>query len=286
MYQSGSEWKLKERLDVLLVQKGYFDNRTRAKAAIMEGRIYVGGAICDKAGTMIREDAEIELRGDTCPYVGRGGLKLEKALDTFPVDLNGCIAMDIGASTGGFTDCMLQRGARRVYSVDVGYGQLDYRLRCDPRVVNMEKTNFRNFTPDRIDEKLDFVSIDVSFISLKLIFPRAVELMNDRARMVCLIKPQFEAGREQVGKGGIVRDPAVHREVIQRVAGYARENGLIFRGLTYSPMTGAKGNIEYLMVLETAGAAEAEGISDPEEENLNILINRIVEEAREKLGKQ
>ena len=150
---------MKERLDVLLVQKGYFDNRTRAKAAIMEGRVYMGGAICDKAGTMIREDAEIELRGDTCPYVGRGGLKLEKALDTFNIDLTGCVAMDIGASTGGFTDCMLQRGARRVYAVDVGYGQLDYKLRCDDRVVNMEKVNFRYFTPDMIEEKLDLTNV-------------------------------------------------------------------------------------------------------------------------------
>ena len=275
---------MKERLDVLLVQKGFFDNRTRAKAAIMEGRVYIGGAICDKAGTMVREDAEIELRGDTCPYVGRGGLKLEKALNTFVINLDGCVAMDIGASTGGFTDCMLQRGARRVYSVDVGYGQLDYRLRCDERVVNMEKVNFRYFTPDMIDEKLDFASVDVSFISLSMILPRAAALMKENACLVCLIKPQFEAGREQVGKGGIVRDPAVHREVIRKAIGYAQENGFVFYGLTYSPMTGAKGNIEYLMMIETAAAAQAEGVSNPEEDHLEDIISRVVEDAVAALG--
>lgn len=275
---------MKERLDVLLVQKGFFDNRTRAKAAIMEGRVYIGGAICDKAGTMVREDAEIELRGDTCPYVGRGGLKLEKALNTFVINLDGCVAMDIGASTGGFTDCMLQRGARRVYSVDVGYGQLDYKLRCDERVVNMEKVNFRYFTPDMIDEKLDFASVDVSFISLSMILPRAAALMKENACLVCLIKPQFEAGREQVGKGGIVRDPAVHREVIRKAIGYAQENGFVFYGLTYSPMTGAKGNIEYLMMIETAAAAQAEGVSDPEEDHLEDIISHVVEEAVAALG--
>ena len=275
---------MKERLDVLLVQKGFFDNRTRAKAAIMEGRVYIGGAICDKAGTMVREDAEIELRGDTCPYVGRGGLKLEKALNTFVINLDGCVAMDIGASTGGFTDCMLQRGARRVYSVDVGYGQLDYKLRCDERVVNMEKVNFRYFTPDMIDEKLDFASVDVSFISLSMILPRAAALMKENACLVCLIKPQFEAGREQVGKGGIVRDPAVHREVIRKAIGYAQENGFVFYGLTYSPMTGAKGNIEYLMMIETAAAAQAEGVSNPEEDHLEDIISRVVEDAVAALG--
>lgn len=274
---------MKERLDVLLVQKGFFDNRTRAKAAIMEGRVYVGGAICDKAGTMIREDADIELRGDQCPYVGRGGYKLEKALNTFVVDLRGCTAMDIGASTGGFTDCMLQRGASKVYSVDVGYGQLDYKLRCDERVVNMEKTNFRYFTPDMIDEKLDFASVDVSFISLSMILPVAATLMKERGCMVCLIKPQFEAGREQVGKGGIVRDPEVHKEVIRKAVSYAQESGFVFYGLTYSPMTGAKGNIEYLMMIETAEAAREEGIENPALEQLNAIADRVVKEAHEKL---
>ena len=276
--------KLKERLDVLLVQKGFFDNRTRAKAAVMEGRVYIGGAICDKAGTMVRDDAEIELRGDTCPYVGRGGLKLEKALDTFSIDLQGCVAMDIGASTGGFTHCMLQRGARKVYSVDVGYGQLDYRLRCDHRVVNMEKVNFRYFTPEMIDERLDFASVDVSFISLNLILPRAAELMKERGGLVCLIKPQFEAGREQVGKGGIVRDPEVHREVIRKSIGYARQNDFVFCGLTYSPMTGAKGNIEYLMMLQTSGAVEDNGHAVPEEAHWEEMISSVVKEAHDHLG--
>lgn len=275
---------MKERLDVLLVRKGYFDNRTRAKAAVMEGRVYIKGAICDKAGTMVREDTEIELRGDTCPYVGRGGLKLEKALNTFRIDLSGCTAMDIGASTGGFTDCMLQRGARRVYSVDVGYGQLDYKLRCDERVVNMEKVNFRYFTPDMIEEKLDFASIDVSFISLSMILPRTAELMKEEGCLICLIKPQFEAGREQVGKGGIVRDPAVHQDVIRKAIGYGKENGFVFGGLTYSPMTGAKGNIEYLMMLKTAGMVRSEDLTEQEPDLPDSLISRVVQEAHDQLG--
>jgi 23S rRNA (cytidine1920-2'-O)/16S rRNA (cytidine1409-2'-O)-methyltransferase len=276
---------LKERLDVLLVKKGFFENRTRAKAAIMEGRIYIGGRIYDKAGSMVPEDSEIELRGDDCPYVGRGGYKLEKALDTFVIDLRGCIAMDIGASTGGFTDCMLKRGAVKVYSVDVGYGQLDYRLRQDERVVNMEKVNFRYFTPDMIEDKLDFASVDVSFISLSMILPAAAPLLKEKACMVCLIKPQFEAGRKQVGRGGIVKDPAVHREVIKKAAGYARDNGFVFYGLTYSPITGAKGNIEYLMMIETKAAAAEEGIKDPSDEQLDALAERVVKEAHENFEK-
>lgn len=271
---------MKQRLDVLLVQKGYFENRTRAKAAIMEGRIYIGGAICDKAGTMVKEDAAIELRGDTCPYVGRGGYKLEKAIKTFSIDLAGSTCMDIGASTGGFTDCMLQNGAVKVYAVDVGYGQLDYKLRQDDRVVCMEKTNFRYFTPDMIDEKLDFASVDVSFISLSMILPVAALLMKERAELACLIKPQFEAGREQVGKGGIVRDPAVHREVIEKAAGYARESGFVPSGLTYSPITGAKGNIEYLMLLKTpAAAGETPGDGSSAGDAFSEAIDGVVREA-------
>ncbi|MDD7408479.1 MAG: TlyA family RNA methyltransferase [Anaerovoracaceae bacterium] len=276
---------MKERLDVLLVKKGFFDNRTRAKAAIMEGRVYIGGRIYDKAGTMVKEDSEIELKGDDCPYVGRGGYKLQKALDTFVIDLRGCVAMDIGASTGGFTDCMLQRGAVKVYSVDVGYGQLDYKLRMDDRVVNMEKVNFRYFTPDMIDDKLDFASVDVSFISLSMILPAAAPLLKDKACMVCLIKPQFEAGREQVGRGGIVKDPAVHVEVIQKAVGFAQDNGFVLYGLTYSPVTGAKGNIEYLMMIETAAAAADEGIADPSDEDLQALAERVVREAHENFDK-
>lgn len=238
---------LKERLDILLVNKGFFQSRERAKTAIMAGDVYVNGGISDKAGTKIDVDAEITVKNDQCPYVGRGGYKLAKALDVFDIDLSGAVAMDIGASTGGFTDCMLQNGAEKVYSVDVGYGQLDWKLRNDDRVVNMEKVNVRYLEADTIPDRMDFVSIDVSFISLKLIFPVVRELLKESSCLVSLIKPQFEAGRSQVGKKGIVKDKAVHREVIQNVLGYAAANGLKPVDLTFSPMTGAKGNIEYLL---------------------------------------
>ena len=239
--------ELKERLDVLLVNKGFFSSRERAKTAIMAGDVYVNGGISDKAGTKIDEEAEITVKNDQCPYVGRGGYKLAKAIGTFGLDLAAKTAMDIGASTGGFTDCMLQNGASKVYSVDVGYGQLDWKLRNDPRVVNMEKVNVRYLEPDTIPDRMDFVSIDVSFISLKLIFPVVGELLKKGGELVCLIKPQFEAGREQVGKKGIVRDRDVHRQVIENVIIYAVSNGLKPEELTFSPMTGAKGNIEYLL---------------------------------------
>lgn len=239
--------ELKERLDVLLVNKGLFSSRERAKTAIMAGDVYVNGGISDKAGTKIDEEAEITVKNDQCPYVGRGGYKLAKAIGTFGLDLAAKTAMDIGASTGGFTDCMLQNGASKVYSVDVGYGQLDWKLRNDPRVVNMEKVNVRYLEPDTIPDRMDFVSIDVSFISLKLIFPVVRELLKKGGELVCLIKPQFEAGREQVGKKGIVRDRDVHRQVIENVIIYAVSNGLKPEELTFSPMTGAKGNIEYLL---------------------------------------
>lgn len=239
--------QLKERLDILLVNKGFFSSRERAKTAIMAGDVYVNGGISDKAGTKIDVDAEITVRNDQCPYVGRGGYKLAKAIETFGIDLAGRTAMDIGASTGGFTDCMLQNGASKVYAVDVGYGQLDWKLRSDPRVVNMEKVNVRYLDPETVPDRMDFVSVDVSFISLKLILPVVRGLLKEGAETVCLIKPQFEAGREQVGKKGIVRDQNVHREVIEKVIGYAEENSLIPRELTFSPMTGAKGNIEYLL---------------------------------------
>jgi len=240
---------LKERLDVLLVSRGYFPSRERAKAAVMEGCIYIGGRIYDKPGTPVDVDAELEVRGDNCPFVGRGGLKLAKAVEEFGLDLEGAVGMDVGASTGGFTDCMLQNGAVKVYSVDVGYGQLDWKLRTDDRVVNMEKCNFRYLDPETIPDRIDMISIDVSFISLKLMFPVAVKLLKEDGDIACLVKPQFEAGRDQVGKKGIVKDPEVHREVILKCAGYALENGLIPQGLTFSPVSGAKGNIEYLMHL-------------------------------------
>ncbi len=239
---------MKERLDVLLVSRGLFESREKARASIMAGDVYIGGRMYDKAGTMVDTGAEVELRGNTCPYVSRGGLKLKKAIDEFGLDLSGAVAMDIGASTGGFTDCMLQHGASKVYAVDVGYGQLDYRLRSDERVISMEKVNFRYFDVSLLEEKMDFVSADVSFISLKHIFPTARSVMSEGALMASLIKPQFEAGREQVGKRGIVSDPEVHRDVILKVLGYAEESGMTPLMLTFSPLKGAKGNIEYLML--------------------------------------
>ena len=242
--------ELKERLDVLLVNKGFFSSRERAKTAIMAGDVYVNGGISDKAGTKIDEEAEITVKNDQCPYVGRGGYKLAKAIGTFGLDLAAKTAMDIGASTGGFTDCMLQNGASKVYSVDVGYGQLDWKLRNDPRVVNMEKVNVRYLEPDTIPDRMDFVSIDVSFISLKLIFPVVRELLKKGGELVCLIKPQFEAGREKVGKNGVVRDPATHREVLHNAMGYAAANGFAVRGLDFSPVKGPEGNIEYLMFVQ------------------------------------
>lgn len=245
---------LKERLDVVLVNRGYFQSRERAKAAVMAGIVYVDGQREDKAGTGIRQDAEIFVKEDACPYVSRGGLKLAKAIDSFQLDLSGVVAIDIGASTGGFTDCMLKNGAKKVYAVDVGYGQLDWSLRNDPRVVNMEKINIRYLEPEKIPEKACFISIDVSFISLRLVFPVAAALLADEGKLVCLVKPQFEAGREQVGKKGIVRDKAVHAEVIENVIRYGAASGLYPQGLDFSPMTGAKGNIEYLLLFSKSDA--------------------------------
>lgn len=233
----------------MLTEKNMFPSREKAKASIMAGLVYVDGQRIDKPGTPVDENAEITVREALCPYVSRGGLKLEKALELFDFTLDGAVAVDIGASTGGFTDCMLQKGARKVFAIDVGYGQLDWKLRNDPRVVNMEKVNIRYLDMDTVDKDIDFISIDVSFISLKLVFPVAAQLLAETGSLVCLVKPQFEAGRSQVGRKGIVRDPAVHREVIENVAGYAADNGLYCHGLTYSPVTGTKGNIEYLMFL-------------------------------------
>lgn len=240
---------MKSRLDVLLVSKGYYQSREKAKAAIMAGLVFVDGKLFDKAGMPVDEDAEISIKNDTCPYVGRGGLKLEKALKTFDIDLNNLVAMDIGASTGGFTDCMLQFGAKKVYAVDVGYGQLDYKLRQDERVVNIEKCNFRYFDKELLKEDLDFASIDVSFISLKHIFPVLTELLKDDGKVVALVKPQFEAGRDQVGKHGIVKDKKIQAEVIEQVIDFAVNSNLYPIGLSYSPITGAKGNIEFLLYL-------------------------------------
>ena len=223
-----------------------FPSREKAKASIMAGLIYVDGQRVDKPGTAVANEAELEVRGHTLRYVSRGGLKLEKAMQTFPITLEGKTCADIGASTGGFTDCMLQNGARRVYAVDVGYGQLDWKLRSDERVVCLERTNARYLGTEQIPEPLDFASIDVSFISLKLIFPALYPLLREGGEIACLIKPQFEAGREKVGKKGVVRDPAVHLEVLQQFLRHAKENNFTVLGITYSPIRGPEGNIEYL----------------------------------------
>ena len=242
---------MKERLDVLLVKKGLAPSREKAKAVIMAGSVYVDGQKEDKAGSVFDEEsAQIEVRGHVLPYVSRGGLKLEKALKVFPITLTDKICMDIGASTGGFTDCMLQNGAVKVYSVDVGYGQLDWKLRQDDRVVCMEKTNFRYMTPEDIPEVLDFASVDVSFISLDKILTPAYALLREQGEMVALIKPQFEAGREKVGKKGVVRDPKVHEEVISRIVRHADEVSFEVLDLSYSPIRGPEGNIEYLIHLK------------------------------------
>ena len=241
---------MKERLDVLLVKKGLAPSREKAKAVIMAGSVYVDGQKEDKAGSVFDEEsAQIEVRGHALPYVSRGGLKLEKALKVFPITLTGKICMDIGASTGGFTDCMLQNGAAKVYSVDVGYGQLDWKLRQDDRVVCMEKTNFRYMTPEDIPDVLDFASVDVSFISLDKILTPAYALLKEQGEMVALIKPQFEAGREEVGEKGVVRDPKVHEEVISRIVRHADEVSFEVLDLSYSPIRGPEGNIEYLIHL-------------------------------------
>ncbi|MGN0426783.1 MAG: TlyA family RNA methyltransferase [Agathobacter sp.] len=243
---------MKERLDVLLVQKGLAPSREKAKSMIMEGNVFVNNNREDKAGSMFPEDCVIEIHGNTLKYVSRGGLKLEKAMTHFDINLDDCICMDIGASTGGFTDCMLQNGAKKVYSVDVGYGQFAWKLRQDPRVVCMEKTNIRYVTPSDIDDVLDFASVDVSFISLTKVLPAAHELLKEHGQMVCLIKPQFEAGREKVGKKGVVRDKNVHMEVIEHVISFALSNGFSVHHLEYSPIKGPEGNIEYLVHIEKA----------------------------------
>jgi len=240
----------KTRLDVLLTEQGLQESRQKAQATIMSGLVFVNGQRVDKPGTAVPNDAKIEIRGNTLKYVSRGGLKLEKAMAEFPIELNGCICGDIGASTGGFSDCMLQNGASKVYSVDVGYGQLAWKLREDPRVVCMERTNARYLTPEQIPDPLDFASIDVSFISLKLIFPALYGLLRQGGEIACLIKPQFEAGREKVGKKGVVRDPAVHLEVLEHFLTHAKESHFTVLGITYSPIRGPEGNIEYLGYLK------------------------------------
>ena len=249
----------KIRLDQLVFDKGLAESRERAKAYIMAGSVYVNGQKETKPGTSVAEDAAVEMRGETLPYVSRGGWKLEKALRVFPVDVKDAVCIDCGASTGGFTDVLLQSGAAKVYAVDVGYGQLAWSLRTDPRVVCMERTNIRNVTPDMLEEPIEFFSVDVSFISLHHIFPVAQAITTPDAMGVCLVKPQFEAGREKVGKNGVVRDPATHREVLHNAMGYAAANGFKVCGLDFSPVKGPEGNIEYLMFVQKS---EQPGVLD------------------------
>ena len=244
------------RLDVLVTERGLCESRQKAQATIMAGLVFVDGQRSDKPGTPVAEDAHVEVRGHALRYVSRGGLKLEKAMQTFPITLEGKVCADIGASTGGFTDCMLQNGAAKVYAVDVGYGQLDWKLRSDARVVCLERTNARYLSTEQIPETLDFASIDVSFISLKLIFPALYTLLREGGEVACLIKPQFEAGREKVGKKGVVRDPAVHLEVLESFLRHAKENNFTVLGITYSPIRGPEGNIEYLGYLKKGGEAD------------------------------
>ena len=248
----------KQRLDVALVERGLAETRQKALSTIMSGIVYVNGQKADKAGFAVAPEAKIEVRGNTLRYVSRGGLKLEKAMREFGLTLSGCVCADIGASTGGFTDCMLQNGAAKVYAVDVGYGQLDWKLRSDERVVCMERANARYLTHEQIPDELDFASIDVSFISLKLILPAVNGLLKDGGHVACLVKPQFEAGREKVGKKGVVRDPAVHREVLEHFLEHAADSGFSVLDLTYSPIRGPEGNIEYLGYLEKGAQTERE----------------------------
>lgn len=245
--------KQKERLDVLLVERGFFDSRAKAQAVIMSGDVYVNGQKADKAGTSFDAASEIEVRGSVCPYVSRGGLKLEKALRDFGVNPAGFVCSDSGASTGGFTDCLLQQGAKKVFAIDVGYGQLAWKIRSDPRVTVMERTNIRYVTPEQLGEPLDLSVVDVSFISLKLVLPVIQSLLKpESGQVLCLIKPQFEAGKEKVGKKGVVRDPAVHLEVLEAFVGLAGSLGFTVRNLTFSPVKGPEGNIEFLGHLSLA----------------------------------
>ncbi len=240
----------KMRLDVAVFERGYAETREKAKALIMAGSVYLNGQKALKGGVNIKETDVIEVRGAVNPFVSRGGLKLDKAVKSFGLELNECICMDIGASTGGFTDCMLSNGAKKVYAIDVGYGQLAWKLRCDERVVNLERTNFRYVTSEQVPDEIDFASVDVSFISLKLILPVMHSLLKNGGRSVCLIKPQFEAGKENIGKKGVVRDKSVHENVVENITAFAAENGFKVIGVDFSPIKGPEGNIEYLMYIE------------------------------------
>lgn len=266
---------MKVRLDQFVFEEGYTESRQRAQALIMAGVVYVNNQKVDKAGYMLKETDKVEVRGKDLKYVSRGGYKLEKAIELYNLDLTDRVCMDIGASTGGFTDCMLQNGAKKVYAVDVGYGQLAWKLRTDERVVNFEKTNIRNVTEENLEEKINFFSVDVSFISLKHIFPVAYAISTDDVIGACLVKPQFEAGKEKVGKKGVVRDSAVHKEVIINVMDYANQNGFFVKELTFSPIKGPEGNIEFLIV-----------ITKNEQDNLigEEQVDMVVNEAKKHLG--
>ena len=268
---------MKKRLDMMLVERALAPSREKAKAYIMAGQVYVDGQKEDKAGSMFAETVKVEVRGNTLPYVSRGGLKLEKAMNEFDVSLEGKVCMDVGASTGGFTDCMLQNGAKKVYAVDVGYGQFAWKLRQDERVVCMEKTNIRYVTPNDIDDELDFASVDVSFISLTKVLGPARALLKDGGEMVCLIKPQFEAGREKVGKKGVVRDKSVHEEVVNNIISFALSNGFSVLDLEYSPIKGPEGNIEYLVHIKKT--------DDPIKEE-SVDIHSVVEAAHGELDRK
>lgn len=267
----------KERLDVILVNRGLFESRERARSSIMAGAVFVNGEKADKPGVKFHPDIEVQIREKTNPYVSRGGLKLEKALREFNLDLNGRTAVDVGASTGGFTDCMIKNGVSRVYAIDVGYGQLAWELRNDSRVVCMERRNIRYIKPEDIGNPVNFAVIDVSFISLRKVLPVVKQLLDSRGEVVCLVKPQFEAGREKVGKRGVVRNPDVHREVLLEVVMFALEEGFAVRGLTFSPITGPEGNIEYLLYLSVQG--DRQGLAD-----IHEWVAAVVEESHKQLA--
>ena len=257
----------KKRLDVAMMEQGLAESRQKAQAIIMAGQVFVNGQKVDKAGAPVSDESKIEVRGKTLPYVSRGGLKLEKAMACWPIHLRGAVCADIGASTGGFTDCMLQNGAEKVYAVDVGYNQLDWRLRTHPKVVCMERTNARYLTAEQIPELLDFFSVDVSFISLNLILPALRPLMKETGQGVCLVKPQFEAGKDKVGKKGVVRDPQVHLEVLRHFLVHAAGAGFRVKDITFSPIKGPEGNIEYLGYLSVEEGPENQG-------DLEVLVEQ------------
>lgn len=260
---------MKKRLDIALVEQGLVTGREKAKSIIMAGIIYVNNQKADKAGMEVSEKDTIELRGETLKYVSRGGLKLEKAISRFPISLEGAVCCDIGASTGGFTDCMLQNSAKKVYAIDVGYGQLAWSLRTNPNVINLERTNVRYITREQIPEEIDFISIDVSFISLTLVLPVAHFLLKSGGKVVCLVKPQFEAGKGKVGKKGVVKEPEIHYEVIKKIVDFSEQNGFGVLDLEYSPIKGPEGNIEYLLFLEKDSAHQ-----HITEEQIEALVSR------------